>query len=170
MAKKITKKVKPQKIIKRAQRQQHQLQTQQTEQKKYEIPKGTYVEAVGRRKVASARVRIYETKDAQYIVNDQLATDYFKGIPLAVKIFQKPFELTGTKDKFSVTAMVDGSGIRAQLDAVVHGISRALVEFDPSFKPFLKAEGMLSRDDRLKETRKPGRGGRARAKRQSPKR
>ncbi|MBU1884995.1 30S ribosomal protein S9 [Patescibacteria group bacterium] len=120
--------------------------------------------------MATARVRIYEQKDGQFIVNDQLAKDYFVGINNAVKVYTQPFELTGTLSKFTVTVKVSGSGINAQLGAVVHGLSRVLIKYDESFRLLLKEEGLLTRDSRMKETRKPGRGGKARRKRQSPKR
>ncbi len=168
MAKKISDQ--PQKIIRLARRQKQRSQVQQEAGPKFETPAGRYVEGIGRRKVATARVRIYEQKDGQFIVNDQLAKDYFKTISLAVKIFTLPFELTGTQGKFAVTVKVNGSGIKAQLGAVVHGLSRALIEFDESFKSLLKEESLLTRDSRMKESRKPGRGGKARRKRQSPKR
>lgn len=166
----MAKKLKPQKIIKRAQRQQKQRERAVAEGPQFETPKGEYFEGIGRRKVATARVRIYEKKNGQFVVNDQLAKDYFANIPYAVKIYTLPFELTGTKDKFAVTVTVEGSGVSAQLDAVVHGLSRALVKYDPAYKSLLKEEDLMTRDDRMKETRKPGRGGKARAKRQSPKR
>lgn len=166
----MAKKIKPQKIIKRAQKQKKRREHEVQAGPHYETPKGEYYEGVGRRKVATARVRIYEQKKGQFVVNDQLAKDYFADIPYAVKIFNLPFSLTGTQDKFAVTVKVNGSGIRAQLEAIVHGSTRALVKFDPAYKPLLKEEGLLTRDDRMKETRKPGRGGKARAKRQSPKR
>lgn len=133
------------------------------------IPTGEYTEAIGRRKVASARVRIYESK-GDFIVNDLLAGQYFGNIQGAAAIYNKPFELTNTKGKFSVTVRVSGSGISSQLDAMVHGISRALVKHNPENRPLLKAEGLLTRDPRMKETRKPGKGGKARRQRQSPKR
>lgn len=181
MAKKIS--IQPKKIIKMARRQQQRSRVQRETGPKFEIPAGRYVEGIGRRKVATARVRIYEQKDkvnreakegalgyGQFIVNDQLAKDYFKTIPQAVKVFTLPFELTGTQGKFAVTVQVNGSGIKAQLGAVVHGLSRALVDFDESFKALLKVESLLTRDSRMKESRKPGRGGKARRKRQSPRR
>ncbi len=132
-------------------------------------PKSEYFEGIGRRKVASARVRIYKEK-ADYIVNDQLVADYFRSIPFALRKYTLPFKVTKTLGDFSVTAQVGGSGLAAQLDALVHGIARALLKYDPHLRPFLKKEGLLTRDPRMKETRKPGRGGKARAKRQSPKR
>jgi small subunit ribosomal protein S9 len=133
------------------------------------MPTGKFVEATGRRKVASARVRLYEG-GGDFVVNGKIAGNYFATINNAAARFNKPFDLTGTKGKFGVSVKVAGSGIMAQLEATMHGISRALVSYDPAFRPLLKPEGLLTRDDRMKETRKIGSGGKARRKRQSPKR
>lgn len=133
------------------------------------LPTGRFTEGLGRRKVAIARVRLYESK-GDFVVNGQLVTDYFAGVMNVVKLYNQPFEITNTKDKFAVTVKVSGSGLPAQLEAMVHGIARALVEYDPENRPLLKQAGLLTRDPRMKETRKPGRGGKARRKRQSPKR
>lgn len=135
----------------------------------FKIPNGKYIEAVGRRKVAIARVRIYEGS-GDFVVNGKLISDYFANVKNSQAFYMKPFELTGTKGKFAMTAKVLGSGTSAQLDAVIHGIARALVEYNPEFRTFLKPAGYLTRDDRMKETRKIGMGGKARRKRQSPKR
>lgn len=134
-----------------------------------DLPTGKYIEAIGRRKVATARVRIYEESTGFY-VNGKLAEAYFANINNAVKLFHEAFEITGTKGKFAVSARVSGSGVAAQLDAVVLGLSRALAKFNPENRTILKAEDMLRRDDRMKETRKIGMGGKARRKRQSPRR
>jgi len=133
------------------------------------LPTGKYIEAIGRRKLATARVRIYES-DGDFVVNGKVVGQYFNTIANVASRYNVPFELTGTKGKFTVTVMVEGSGVNAQLEAMIHGISRALVEYDPSFRALLKPEGLLTRDDRMKETRKIGMGGKARRKRQSPKR
>lgn len=130
---------------------------------------GKYTEAIGRRKVANARVRLYEN-DGDFVVNNLLVGDYFRNISNAHVYYNKPFELTNTKDKFGIIVKVSGSGIASQLDAMIHGISRALVEYDPENRPLLKSAGLLTRDSRMKETRKIGTGGKARRKRQSPKR
>ena len=135
----------------------------------YKLPSSKYTEAIGRRKTASARVRIYEGS-GDLVINEQLITDYFAGIRNAAAIYMQPFNLTGTKNKFAMSVKVSGSGKRAQLDAVVHGLAGALVKFNPEFRTFLKPMGLLTRDDRMKETRKVGMGGKARRKRQSPKR
>lgn len=132
-------------------------------------PSGEYTQAVGRRKVSTARVRLYEGK-GDFIVNDQLVGDYFAGVINAPQIYNQPFVLTQTQGKFAVTVRINGSGINAQIEALRHGISRALVSYNPEFKAVLKQAGLLTRDDRMKETRKIGMGGKARRKRQSPKR
>jgi small subunit ribosomal protein S9 len=141
----------------------------ETKAPSFKYPKGEYYEGIGRRKVATARVRIYPEK-GEFIVNDQLVKDYFSDITLATVKYNLPFKITKTEGDFAVTAHITGSGKSAQLDALVHGLSRALEKFDPKVRPFLKEEGLLTRDSRMKETRKPGRGGKARRKRQSPKR
>lgn len=138
-------------------------------EKNFKIPKTKYVEGIGRRKVASARVRIYEGQ-GDFVVNDLLVSEYFANVRNAASIYMKPFELTGTKGKFAVSAKISGSGINAQLDALLNGLAKALTVFNPEFRTFLKPAGLLTRDDRMKETRKIGMGGKARRKRQSPKR
>lgn len=169
MARKLTKKNKiVQKVVKKA--EPVSKSTDVTIKKaQVNLPTGNFTEAVGRRKEATARVRIYEGK-GDFIVNGQAAGQYFNGVRLATAAYLKPLELTGTKGKFAVTAQVSGSGISAQLGAVVHGLSRALIKYNPDFRVFLKPDGLLTRDDRMKESRKVGRGGKARRKRQSPRR
>lgn len=133
------------------------------------LPTGTYTEGIGRRKVATARVRLFD-KPGDFVVNGKVAGDYFNSIPNAAVFYTKPFDITGTKGKFAVSVKVNGSGTSAQLEATIHGISRALVEYNAEYKTLLKKAGLLTRDDRMKETRKIGTGGKARRKRQSPKR
>lgn len=137
--------------------------------KLFKLPKTKYVEAIGRRKVATARVRIYEGQ-GDFVVNDMLVSEYFSSLRNAPALYMKPFDLTGTKGKFAVSVKVSGSGINAQLNALTNGLAKALVSFNPELRTFLKPAGLLTRDDRMKETRKMGMGGKARRKRQSPKR
>ena len=128
-----------------------------------------YTYAVGRRKVANARVRLYQKK-GDMTVNGMPAGQYFAFNGAAEK-YTLPFKLTNTLDKYSFSAKVVGSGKKAQLDAVVHGIARALNLLDEAaHRPVLKKYGLLTRDSRMKESRKTGQGGRARRKKQSPKR
>ncbi len=131
---------------------------------------GTFIEAVGRRKTATARVRIYPATKGEFRVNNQVVGQYFSGIRNAQPLYHRPLEITGTTGQFAVSALVKGSGIASQLVAVVHGLSRCLIELNIEYRPLLKKAGLLTRDDRMKETRKIGMGGKARRKRQSPKR
>lgn len=131
--------------------------------------KSAYVEAVGRRKTAIARVRIYEEK-GDFIVNGKAVGEYFKSVPLSPTLYNKPLHITETLGRWAITAEVSGSGTQAQLDAVVHGLARAITAKDAAHRPSLKAAGLLTRDSRMKETRKVGMGGKARRQRQSPRR
>lgn len=143
--------------------------TKSTSTTKGKSTKKDFIYAVGRRKTATARVRLYQKK-GDLLVNNQAADKYFP-INLSSHKYLKPFKLTGTQDKFSFSAKVQGSGKNAQLDAIVHGISRALAKLDPdTYRPTLKKAGLLTRDDRMRESRKVGTGGKARRKKQSPKR
>lgn len=132
-------------------------------------PKGEFIAAIGRRKTATARVRLYLTA-GDYIVNDRPMAEHFNTLRDAEKLFTQPFKITDTLGRYSVSAKVEGSGSASQLDAVTMGIARALVKVDSDYKKVLRDAGFITRDPRMKESRKPGRGGKARAKRQSPKR
>jgi len=128
-----------------------------------------HISTVGRRKEAIARVRLSEG-NGQITVNGEPIGEYFKG-PLVQKIYQKPFDVTKTLGKYTISVKVVGGGTSAQLGAVVHGIARALAKVDEkNLRPILKKEGYLTRDARVKERRKYGHAGKARAKKQSPKR
>lgn len=127
-----------------------------------------FKQAVGRRKEAVARVRLLEG-EGHISVNGKQISEYFAG-PIFQKAYLKPFEVSGTLGKYTATVKVLGGGVSSQLGAVIHGISRALEQTNPDFRASLKAAGLLSRDARVRERRKMGQGGRARAKKQSPKR
>lgn len=171
MAIKMRKKTKQtiKKVIKREVTKKGSASAAKDLRKDFTFPKTSYIEGIGRRKVATSRVRIYKGK-GDFVVNNMLVGEYFQGINNAHSLYNKPFDLTGTKGKFAVSVIVKGSGIHAQLEAMIHGLSRALVEYSPEFKTLLKEDSLLTRDDRMKETRKIGMGGKARRKRQSPKR
>ncbi len=113
----------------------------------------TYTEAVGRRKQASARVRITPAKNASMIVNDKDAADYFP-LPVMVKTAFAPLQALGAT--YAVTARVSGGGHKAQADAVRHGISRAIIKLEPTQRKELKVRGYLKRDPRAKERKKFG--------------
>lgn len=126
-------------------------------------------QAVGRRKSAVARVRLFEGK-GQLVVNGVPISEYFKG-PIFQKFYQKPFEVSKTLGQYAGTVKVQGGGVASQVDAVVHGIARALEKIDKvKMRPLLKSAKLLTRDPRVKERRKFGLAHKARAKKQSPKR
>ncbi|MBI4058946.1 30S ribosomal protein S9 [Candidatus Microgenomates bacterium] len=128
-----------------------------------------YQAAVGRRKEAVARVRLY-IGQGESLVNGQPAEKYFPG-SLAKILLAKPLSVIDGGDKYWFTAKVVGSGKNSQLEAVVHGIARALSLQDvENFRPKLKKAGLLKRDPRIRERRKVGTGGKARRQKQSPKR
>ena len=132
------------------------------------MPKDFFA-AVGRRKTAVARVRIWPGKQ-EIQVNGKPISTYLKGETLK-RVYQSPFALTGTLNQFTGSVKVAGSGLAAQADAIVHAIARALIKVDQDkYKAVLRSKGLLTRDPRMKETRKAGQGGRARSKKQSPKR
>ncbi len=117
---------------------------------------GKYLEAVGRRKTAVARVRLYPRGDkGRFTVNERDWTDYFV-LPLARHRVLAPLKLLEAEKKFAVTVIADGGGLMAQADAVALGLSRALILNDPSARLPLKKAGFLTRDARAKERRKFG--------------
>jgi len=131
--------------------------------------KKDYIYAIGRRKSSSARVRLYKGKK-ESLVNGELIGKYFPGAVMRAK-WEKPFILTKTLSNYYVTVKVVGGGKMGQLDATVLGISRALNLLDrDKFRPPLKKAGLLTRDARVRERRMVGKGGKARRKKQSPKR
>lgn len=113
-----------------------------------------YVEAVGRRKTASARVRLYPGS-GEIIVNDQPVDEYF-GRSLDQMALRAPLVLTGTEASFNISVHVTGGGDSGQAMAVRHGLTRALMATDPNLRPALKAAGFVTRDPRAKERKKPG--------------
>ena len=128
-----------------------------------------YIYARGRRKEASARVRLFKGK-GENLVNEMPIEKYFPG-EVNRQAWIKPFKLTRTEGKYYVTVKVVGGGQKGQLEAVVHGIARALAAADrEKYRLPLKKAGLLTRDPRVKERRKVGTGGKARRKKQSPKR
>ncbi len=117
--------------------------------------------ATGKRKSAIARVWI-TPGDGNVVVNQQSTDSYFGNIFFEEKV-EKPFVVTETSEKFDVKATVKGGGKSAQVDALVHGISRALQEMNSELRDSLKKAGLLTRDSRTKERKKYGqRGARAR--------
>lgn len=115
---------------------------------------GKYYEAVGRRKTATARVRLF-TRGSGVTVNTKDYKDYFTHADLQ-RIVDAPLRRMKIAERFMVSAVTNGGGIHAQAEAVRHGIARALVEFNADFQKRLKRSGYLKRDPRAKERRKYG--------------
>ncbi|MBL7045289.1 MAG: 30S ribosomal protein S9 [Parcubacteria group bacterium] len=126
-----------------------------TTAEKQKISATHYIESVGRRKNAIARVRIFSASKYSFEINDREFEDYFPVNELR-KGIREVFESVDISDKFKVTVLVKGGGISAQADAVALGIARALEKFDPELRGALKKEGLLKRDARVKERKKPG--------------
>ena len=166
MAIKKNKKSVAQKVVKKEKPQKNQLKARSMSMSS---PKGEYVVAVGRRRTATARVRLY-ARAGDFVVNGIAAGKYFESVPNAATSYNLPFVKTNTLGKYAVTVKVLGGGKSGQLGALMHGLSRALVKMNPDNRELFKDSTLLTRDDRMKESRKIGTGGKARRKRQSPKR
>lgn len=110
--------------------------------------------AVGRRKTSTARVYLAEGS-GNITINKKKAADYFKKDTLLSQIIE-PLSAIDMKDKFDILVNVDGGGITGQIGAIKLGISRAILKYDASHKPGLKKEGLLTRDSRMVERKKPG--------------
>ena len=113
-----------------------------------------YYEAVGRRKRAVARVRLYPG-EGEIVINGKPLKEYF-GRPQDWRDVLAPFVLTESQSRFNLSVLVKGGGITGQAHAIRHGISRALLRVDPESKAALRRAGMLTRDPREKERKKPG--------------
>ena len=113
-----------------------------------------FITAVGRRKTATARVRI-KAGSGKITVNSSESLIYFKKKILQMDL-EQPLDLTGNTGKFDVFVNVRGGGLSGQAGAVRLGISRALVSYDENLKRGLRAAGMLTRDSRQKERKKYG--------------
>lgn len=114
-----------------------------------------YFEGVGRRKEATARVRLYPGGDGNIVINDRPLEEYFSRM-MDVILLKKPLEVTETLDQYDISVLVEGGGIRGQAGAIQLGIARALLEVDPELRPPLRHGGYLTRDARVKERKKPG--------------
>lgn len=118
------------------------------------IGRERYFEAVGRRKTAVARVRLY-TKAGDFMVNNKLHSAYFSTFEL-LKISEDALQKMKLLGRFKVTARIKGGGMHAQAEALRQGLSRCLVKFNPDFRKRLRRADFLKRDPRMKERKKPG--------------
>jgi small subunit ribosomal protein S9 len=117
--------------------------------------KNRYIEAVGRRKTAIARVRITPSSKPSFLINDKETKEYFSTNDLQI-IAEEAITKSGVSEKYTVTVKVLGGGIHAQAEAIRHGLSRALVLRDEEIKNTLKKLGFLKRDSRQVERKKFG--------------
>ncbi|MDY6876808.1 MAG: 30S ribosomal protein S9 [Chloroflexota bacterium] len=114
-----------------------------------------YYEAVGRRKTATARVRIFTEGTGAITINGRPLEEYFarEGDILCLK---EPFKMTATENRFDTSVKVSGGGMSGQAGAIRLGIARALLKMDPDMRSILRKGGFLTRDARVKERKKPG--------------
>lgn len=116
---------------------------------------GTYYYANGKRKTAVARVRLYEKGQGRIVINGKPMKAYLS-VSETHEVVKTPLRLTDNLKSFDISVMVAGGGPHSQADAIRHGISKALLEFDADLRPTLKKAGLLTRDSRIKERKKFG--------------
>ncbi len=114
-----------------------------------------YYEGIGRRKEASARVRLM-SGSGRFIVNDRPAQDYFPRTGDIEAIMGTMVATGQERESFDITVVVNGGGVTGQTDSVKLGLARALVKMNPDFTSPLRKGGFLTRDPRVKERKKPG--------------
>lgn len=119
------------------------------------LKKGRYIETVGRRKTAIARVRIAEAGRSSIIINGKSLAEYFPMSALQ-NIVENALTTANITQKFSISVKVLGGGITSQAESVRLGIARALIIYDAELRDGLKKAGYLKRDPRIKERKKPG--------------
>lgn len=115
---------------------------------------GKYYEGIGRRKAATARVRIF-TGQGSFMVNERPVDEYFPR-QLWMQMLREPLRVTQNEGRFTISAKVAGGGPSGQAGAVQLGLARALVAADENFKKALRGSSLLTRDAREKERKKPG--------------
>ena len=114
-----------------------------------------YYEAVGRRKTATARVRLFPEGTGTITINERPLEEYFARDG-DVLYLREPLEVTATENRFNISVKVKGGGMSGQTGAVRLGIARALLKVDPDLRSILRRGGFLTRDAREKERKKPG--------------
>ena len=120
-----------------------------------------YFYGTGRRKKSVARVRVYPGTGV-ITINKRSIDDYF-GLETLKLIVNQPYEVTDTMGKFDIVCTVTGGGISGQAGAIRHGLAKALLQVDETYRPALKKAGFLTRDPRMKERKKYGLKGARRA-------
>ncbi len=149
---------------------------------KAKVKSALYYEAVGRRKSAISRVRLYvpgkeksmliegnKASVGNMFVNKRTIETLFAATNEKIR-YLEPLLLTKSDERFIISAHIRGGGRSSQLEAFIHSIARALEKVSEEYRPILKKAGLLTRDARVRERRKVGTGGKARRQKQSPKR
>ncbi len=119
------------------------------------MAKATEIWGVGRRKTAIARVML-KSGNGKVIINRLPLDKYFSGLPGLKEFSIEPLKVTNLLNKFDISANVSGGGKNGQAGAIRHGISRALAKVDEQIRLTLRKEGLLTRDPRMVERKKPG--------------
>ena len=114
-----------------------------------------YYEGIGRRKRATARVRIWPGGDGSVVINDKPG-DNFLPREGDLDIAMAPLRVVGQESAYNVTVRVNGGGVSGQRDAIELGLARALLKVEPDWRNLLRQGDHLSRDPRIKERKKPG--------------
>lgn len=114
-----------------------------------------YYQGTGRRKTAVARVRLFPG-NGEFVVNGRSMSEHFGNQEQLFRQMLRGLELTSNTSSFNVLIKVRGGGVVGQAGAVSHGIARALLDLDPELRPTLRKAGLLTRDPRMKERKKPG--------------
>ncbi|MBI2042303.1 MAG: 30S ribosomal protein S9 [Candidatus Nealsonbacteria bacterium] len=115
----------------------------------------SFFQAIGRRKTAAARVRLFINGDKEIVVNDRSLASYFPTAELQ-QIVKEPLEKIDALPSYKVIAQIKGGGVHAQAEALRHGLARALVLLDAEARGKFKKAGLLTRDARMRERKKPG--------------
>jgi small subunit ribosomal protein S9 len=114
-----------------------------------------YYEGIGRRKKSTARVRVM-SGSGQFIVNGKSLEEYFTRVGDVNAVFEPLMSSGENKSQYDVSVLVKGGGVTGQRDAVQLGMARALIKLNPDLRPTMRKAGLLTRDQRIKERKKPG--------------
>jgi len=122
--------------------------------KELTLAKGRYIHTIGRRKSSVATIHLFN-EQGNITVNEKTVNDYFT-YKADASLITEPLKLVNAIGKYKITIKVNGGGKKGQADAIRLGIARALIKLDPELRKTLKSNGLLTRDPRVKERKKPG--------------
>ncbi len=115
-----------------------------------------YIPAVGRRKTAVARVRLFPEGEGNFTINGKDAKTYFGGRDTLLAAIRQPLQILEMDNRYTITVKVVGGGVSGQAGAIRHAVARALLKVDEEVRPTLRKNGFLTRDPRVKERKKYG--------------